>query len=61
MDLGGPPQEYIELVLCRDVYHCTPLELKSIPLKTVLRHLTCVRVESNTQRTKGSVKFGKHR
>jgi len=36
----------MELVLCRDVYHCTPLELAQVPAVTLLEHLTCMDVEA---------------
>lgn len=36
----------MELVLCRDVYHCTPDRLQEIPLQTLLDHLTCLDVEA---------------
>jgi len=41
MGLGDPPFEYLELIACRDLYHCTPLELARVPLGTVLAHLAC--------------------
>jgi hypothetical protein len=28
------------------VYHCTPTELQSVPLDTILAHLTCLNVEA---------------
>lgn len=40
------PWKYVELVLCRDVYHCTPVELDQVPLVTILEHLAMMRVES---------------
>jgi len=43
---GQPPHEWLELYLCRDVYHCRPPDLREIPLPTILRHLTCLGVES---------------
>lgn len=41
MGLDDPPYEYLELIACRDLYHCTPSELAAVPLKKVLAHLTC--------------------
>jgi hypothetical protein len=35
------------LVLCRDVYHCTPQELEEIPPETILAHLALLDVEGN--------------
>ena len=43
---GAPPPEYVELVLCRDVYHCTPDELGAIDLDTVIRHQVCMAAEN---------------
>lgn len=39
------PQELLELILCRDVYHCTPPELAKVPLAKVMAHLTCIDME----------------
>lgn len=52
--------EYVELVLCRDVYHCTPLELAKQPLKKVMRHLACLEVEGKVKaaRSKAPPKKG---
>ena len=35
------PAEYIELILCRDLYHCDPLRLPEIPLEKIIAHLIC--------------------
>jgi hypothetical protein len=43
---GNAPWEYIELILCRDVYHCTPMELADVPLNKIINHLTCIGVEN---------------
>jgi len=40
------PREYLELVLCRDVYHCTPLELAKIPVDIIEAHLVCIAAEN---------------
>jgi hypothetical protein len=42
----------MELVLCRDVYHCTPVELARVPLTTLTAHLTCLDVEAEVRRRK---------
>jgi hypothetical protein len=47
---GPMPGEYLELMLCRDVYHCTPMELANVPLTTIMRHLTCLRQEARIRR-----------
>jgi hypothetical protein len=40
------PWEYIELYLCRDIYHCTPNELAEQPIETVNMHLKLIGVEN---------------
>lgn len=47
------PPEYLELQLCRDVYHCTPAQLREVPLDTILVHLACIRGEQNIAKVKG--------
>jgi hypothetical protein len=42
----------MELVLCRDIYHCTPVELAKIPAATILAHLICLDVEAEVHRRK---------
>jgi hypothetical protein len=44
----------MELVLCRDVYHCTPVELAQVPLTTLTAHLTCMDVEAEIKRRRKS-------
>lgn len=44
--IGAPPLEYVELILCRDVYHCRPSELEDEDLFTVLKHLACLEGEA---------------
>lgn len=46
---GPCPPEYLELILCRDVYHCTPHVLRQIPLEDILTHLTCLRIEAEVR------------
>lgn len=41
-----PPWQYVELVLCRDVYHCTPAELDAQDFLRVREHLICLAVEN---------------
>lgn len=36
---GEPPLEYIELILCRDVYHCLPSQLYKEDYRVVAAHL----------------------
>jgi hypothetical protein len=43
---GEPaPPEYVRLILCRDVYHCTPSELRTVPLPDVLETLATLQAE----------------
>jgi hypothetical protein len=58
---GPQPAEYLELILCRDIYHCAPPVLATIPLRTVAAHLTCLRVERAVQarRQKGRRRDGR--
>jgi hypothetical protein len=46
---GPQPSEFLELRLCRDVYHCTPVELARIPLPIILAHITCLNVETEVR------------
>lgn len=49
---GPQPPEMLELILCRDVYHCTPRELAEQDLDTVLDHLLVLQVEDEVKRLK---------
>lgn len=57
MWLGGKdhpaPWAYVELILCRDVYHCTPVDLAGIPADTVIAHLTLLEVEATVRDMQG--------
>lgn len=44
-----PPVEYIRLILCRDVYHCTPSQLRQERLSDVLTDLTILAEETRVQ------------
>lgn len=46
---GPCPPEYLESYLRRKVYHCTPQELRQIPLEDILIDLTCMRIEADVQ------------
>lgn len=43
---GPPPPEYVELILCRDVYHCPPSELDRQDTARVEAHLVCLEWEA---------------
>ena len=46
----GAPAPYVTLILCRDVYHCPPDELRRQDLRTVLEHLACLSVEAQAHK-----------
>ena len=52
--MGEPPWDYVELELCRDVYHCLPSALDGEEWDRISRHLDMMDVEAKT------VKTGKH-
>lgn len=37
--------EYIRLIMCRDVYHCTPTELEAVPWQVIHEDLVMMQVE----------------
>lgn len=39
------PREYIEFILCRDVYHCTPSELDQEDAVKVEQHIRFLELE----------------
>jgi hypothetical protein len=48
--VGEPaPLEYLSLVLCRDVYHCTPNALADVPVQTALKHIICLNGENEVR------------
>jgi hypothetical protein len=47
------PAEYLDLVLCRDVYHCTPPQLDEIDNETLEGHLVCLEVEAEVRGHRG--------
>lgn len=46
MGEGQPPLEYVNLVLCRDIYHCLPSELRTEAVGDIMRTLACIDVEA---------------
>lgn len=56
---GQPPKEYIDLVLCRDVYHCTPSELYQQDARIVMAHLACLDVEAEVARLRAEREAGR--
>lgn len=51
------PWEYSELILCRDVYHCTPNDLGDVPMDKIAAHMVCLAAESRVMEAKN--KHGK--
>jgi len=43
------PMQYIRLVMCRDVYHCTPAELEAVSWVTIQEDLMMLGVERSIQ------------
>jgi hypothetical protein len=43
------PVEYVTLVLCRDVYHCTPSQLRQENAKDIMTHLAIMKIESKAR------------
>ena len=56
MKVGDVPAEYMDLMLCRDVYHCTPTELDGQDWARVAEHLICLDVEAKVRKASGSGK-----
>lgn len=48
--MGALPTEYVDLVLCRDVYHCTPSELDAQDAERIATHLLCMEVEERVRK-----------
>ncbi len=43
------PIEYIELVFCRDIYHCTPNEFWEVPMEVVEMHMEIMGIEEKVR------------
>ena len=48
------PIEYLELVLCRDIYHCTPANLPD--WQTISEHLALMAIEAEVNEHKAKRK-----
>lgn len=48
--MGELPAEYVDLVLCRDVYHCAPSVLDAQDWERIATHLICLEVEGKVRR-----------
>lgn len=49
---GQPPPGYLDLVLCRDVYHCTPEELDRQDDRRIQEHLELMAAEAQVREMK---------
>jgi hypothetical protein len=49
---GPPPWEYVEYILCSEVYHCLPSELDGEEWSRVRAHLECRSVENEVAEKK---------
>jgi hypothetical protein len=58
---GQAPSVYMELLLCRDVYHCLPSELKRERARDILLHLACMEIEGQKRRVDAAVRSAKRR
>lgn len=47
---GTAPVEYTELVLCRDVFHCTPSQLRAESAEDIMAALACLEAERYVQK-----------
>lgn len=49
---GPPPPEYVDLILMRDVFHCTPAELAEQDAEAVLAVLACLSAEAFVEKSR---------
>lgn len=47
-----PPPEYVDLILMRDVFHCTPAELAVQDADAVFSVLACLNAEALVEKTR---------
>ena len=52
---GDPPWPYVELRLCRDVYHCTPSQLDEEDWDTVKTHLALMGAEDDVRKAEAKI------
>lgn len=48
----APPEPYIDLLLCKEVYHCLPSALDREDPERIAEHLACLSVEAEVERIK---------
>ena len=58
---GQAPAAYVRLLLCREVYHCTPSQIKREKLRDILQDLACMEVEGQKRRVDEQVRSAKRR
>lgn len=46
---GPAPWEYVEYILYRYVFHCTPVQLRALPPEDILVALTILGVEADVR------------
>jgi len=44
----------VELVLCRDIYHCTPQELDKVDVRRLAAHLAMYAIEKKVEAQRGN-------
>jgi tRNA A37 threonylcarbamoyladenosine biosynthesis protein TsaE len=49
----------VEVVLMRDVYHCTPPELEALSMERILQDLTCIEWETKAQNQRAKTRSRK--
>lgn len=47
---GSPPAEYIEYILCKEVYHCRPSELRAESFSDILKTLVVMGIEGRIRK-----------
>jgi len=47
------PWEYVELLLCRDVYHCLPSQLQDEDWVDIQNTITMINTEAEVRKLKG--------
>jgi len=43
---GSAPRQWTRLRLCRDVYHCTPVQLRQVPARVIVEDLAMLSIEA---------------
>jgi hypothetical protein len=49
-----PPPQYIRLIFCRDVYHCTPDMLGKLPVKILIEDMAMLNIENQVKKSRAS-------